>query len=66
MLEQSFQEHYRGIHEGIRRTGDIDWEKYDTTFTTSPETHMIHLILFRDGTHDRNGVLFDDIKVDVE
>ena len=64
--EQSFQEHYRGTHEGIRRTGATDWEEYDITFATSPETHMIHLVLFRDGTHDRNGILFDDIKIDVE
>jgi hypothetical protein len=59
--EQTLQKHYRGVHEGIRRTGNSDWEEYDTTFTTHPETHMIHLVLFRDGTHDRNGILFDDI-----
>ena len=26
---------------------------------------MIHLVLFREGTHDRNAVMFDDIRVEL-
>lgn len=49
--------------EGARLTGKTDWKKVVYDFTTTPETHMIHLILFRDGAKGRNPVLFDDISV---
>lgn len=49
--------------EGARLTGNTDWKHVVYDFTTSPDTHMIHLILFRDGAKGRNPVLFDDISV---
>jgi hypothetical protein len=61
--EELFQKHYRGIHEGIRVTGTTA-DEHTFTVTTGPETHMIHVVLFREGAHDRNNLLFDDIAVD--
>ena len=61
--EELFQKHYRGIHEGIRVTGTTA-DQHTFTVTTGPETHMIHIVLFREGAHDRNNLLFDDIAVD--
>lgn len=52
-----------GSQEGVRLTGTRDWEEQSFTFTTGPQTHMIHLIFFREGEHDRNPVLFDDIAI---
>lgn len=63
--EETFNKHYRGVHEGVRLTGNIDWEEHSFTFTTGPETQMIHIILFREGAHERSGVLYDDIKIEV-
>jgi hypothetical protein len=63
--EELFKEHYRGVHEGLRLTGSIDWQQHNFNFTSGPETRMVHLVMFREGTHDRSGVLFDDIRVDV-
>lgn len=61
--EDLFKEHYRGVHEGLRLAGNVDWQQRDFKFTSGPETRMVHLVLFREGTHDRNSVLFDDIKI---
>lgn len=52
-----------GSQEGVRLTGTRDWEEQSFTFTTGPQTNMIHLIFFREGEHDRNPVLFDDISI---
>ena len=60
--EETFKQHFRGSHEGVRLTGTTKGE-HGFTFTTGPETRMIHLILFREGAHDRNSVMFDDIKI---
>lgn len=60
--EEQFKQHYRGSQEGKRLTGTSKG-KHTFTFTTGPETQMIHLVLFREGTHDRNSVMFDDIKI---
>ena len=61
--EELFQKHYRGIHEGIRVTGTTA-DEHTFTVTTGPETHMIHVVLFREGAPDRNNLLFDDIAID--
>ncbi len=61
--EETFKQHFRGSHEGKRLTGTSK-EEHTFTFTTGPETRMIHLVLFREGTHDRNSVMFDDIKIE--
>lgn len=61
--EDIFQQHFRGSHAGKRLTGIIEGQQ-GFAFTTGPDTRMIHLVLFREGTHDRNSVLFDDIRID--
>ena len=52
-----------GSQEGIRLTGTRDWEEQTFSFTTGPQTNMIHLVFFREGEHDRNPILFDDISI---
>lgn len=52
-----------GSQEGVRLTGTREWEEQTFSFATGPQTNMIHLILFREGEHDRNPVLFDDISI---
>lgn len=61
--EDIFKQHFRRSHEGKRLTGKITG-KHSFTFTTGPDTRMIHVVLFREGAHDRNVVRFDDIKVE--
>jgi len=61
--EETFMQHYRGIHEGKRLTGTSTGE-HSFYFTTGPETRMIHIVLFREGTHDRNSLMFDDIRIE--
>ena len=61
--EELHNKHYRGVHEGKRVTGTTSGQ-HTFTFTTGPETHMIHVVLFREGAHDRNSLMFDDIAVD--
>lgn len=56
-------EHLTGSHEGIRLSGVREWEDHSFTFVTADDTHMVHLILFREGESDRKPVLFDDIRV---
>lgn len=52
-----------GSQEVIRLTGTRDWEEHTFSFTTGPQTNMIHLVFFREGEHDRNPILFDDISI---
>lgn len=62
--ETMAREHQSGSHEGIRLTGTReDWQEHAFTFTTSAQTGMIHLILFREGEAMRKPVLFDDIRI---
>jgi hypothetical protein len=61
--EETFNQHYRGIHEGKRLT-ETGTGEYTIHFTTGPETHMIHIVLFREGTHDRNSLMFDNIRIE--
>ncbi|WP_305042339.1 hypothetical protein [Geoalkalibacter sp.] len=62
---QSLDEKHRtGDHPGLRLTGSHDWQEHGFTFTTGPETRMIHLVLFREGTPDRAPVKVDDIRVE--
>jgi hypothetical protein len=60
--EEMYIKHFRGSQDGQRLTGKADGE-HTFTFTTGPETKMIHIVLFREGTHDRNAVMFDDINI---
>ncbi len=61
--EAGFNQHFRGAHEGKRLTGTAKGE-YSFNFTTGTETRMIHIVLFREGPHDRNSVMFDDIRIE--
>jgi hypothetical protein len=61
--EAQLNEFVTRSQEGVRLTGTRDWEKQSFTFTTDPQTNMIHLIFFREGEHDRKPVLFDDISI---
>jgi hypothetical protein len=61
--ESLVKQHLRGAHSGLRLTGSSDFEPRTFTFSTGPRTRMVHLVLFREGAHNRNGVLFDDIAI---
>jgi hypothetical protein len=60
--EESYIKHFLGGHEGRRLTGKGHGIQA-FAFTTGPETRMVHLVLFRDGTHDLNSLMFDDIEI---
>jgi hypothetical protein len=60
--EATFKEHFRASQEGLRLTGTVKGS-HAFSFTTGPDTGMIHLTLFRDGPQDNKGLLFDDIKI---
>ena len=60
--QELYNRHYRGVHDGRRVTGKAAGQ-YDFSFQTGPDTRMIHLVLFREGTHDRNSIMFDDISI---
>ncbi len=62
--EAMIREHQTGSQAGVSLTGHSDWTERTLTFTTSPRTRMIHLVLFRDGITDRQPVLFDDIAIE--
>ena len=53
-----------GSQIGVQLEGEtgLDTEQ-NFTFTTSPETNMIHLVLFREGEHNRKPLIFDDISI---
>jgi len=57
------EQHRTGQVDGVSFGGSQDWRERSFTFTTSPETGMIHLILHREGTPSREPVLFDDIRI---
>ncbi len=60
--EGTFKQHFRGVHEGKRLTAEVGGQQ-NFSFTTGPQTKMIHLVLFREGAHDRNSLMFDDIEI---
>ncbi len=55
--------HRSGEHPGVRVTGRQEWTEQTFTFTTGFNTRMVHLVLFREGTPDRNQVLVDDVAI---
>lgn len=57
------EQHRRGRHAGVTLDGSGDWTEQTFRFTTGPDTAMIHLILFREGTPSREPVFFDDIRI---
>jgi hypothetical protein len=60
--EDVYVKHFRNIHDGQRLTGLVDGT-YSFDFRTGGETRMIHIVLFRDGTHERKSLLFDNIEI---
>ena len=61
--DETFKAHFRGSVEGKRLSGTITGT-HTFTFTSGPDTRMIHIVLFREGTHDRNSVMFDNIGIE--
>ncbi len=57
------KEHQVGTQQGIKLSGKIEKQVQSFTFTTGPQTRMIHLVFFRDGAQDRNPVVIDDIEI---
>jgi len=63
--ESLLREHQTGALDGVRLKGKQGWKEHAFTFTTAAKSHMIHLVLFRDGTDDRKQpVFFDDIRIE--
>ena len=60
--EAIYQDHYQGFHEGLRLKGTVRGLQ-TFTFRTGPKSHMAHLVLFRDGPHDRSNVMFDNLEI---
>lgn len=55
--------HQLATRNGVQLTGRHPWAQHEFTFTTGPRTHMIHLVLFREGAYNRQPVLFDDLSI---
>jgi len=63
--ESLLREHQTGALDGVRLKGKQGWKEHSFTFTTAAKSHMIHLVLFRDGADDRKQpVFFDDIRIE--
>jgi hypothetical protein len=52
-----------GSRIGVSLQGKVEKQPQTFSFTTGPETEMIHLVFFRDGEHDRNMVAIDNISI---
>lgn len=59
------QQHQTGVQQGLELRGEHPWQTQQFRFTTGPETGMVHLVFFREGTADRRPVLLDDIRVEL-
>lgn len=57
-------QHRTGTHAGVRLSSSNNDTEQRFTFTTGPETGMIHLILFREGQADREPVLLDNLAIE--
>ena len=60
--KETYAKHYRGSHEGRRLTGKGHGIQA-FAFSTGPKTRMVHLVMFREGAHDGNSLMFDDIEI---
>ena len=56
--------HRTETHAGVKLTESCDWTEQMFTFTTGPDTKMVHLVLFREGTANRKPMLLDDISIE--
>jgi hypothetical protein len=62
--EELSKKYQSGAFAGIAVKNRSDWQNYSFDFTTSSQTEMIHLILYRDGNMDREQpVFFDNIAI---
>ncbi len=52
-----------GTQQLAKLTGQHTGEHLSTNVTTGRQTRMIHLLFFRDGTHDRNPVIIDNLEI---
>ena len=59
------QEHQTGVQQGLQLRGEQPWQNHQFRFSTGPNTGMVHLVFFREGTADRRPVLFDDIRIEL-
>lgn len=58
------KEHQTGANPGVTLTASQPWRHHDFTFTTSPRTGMIHVVLFHEGALDRTkSVWFDNLSI---
>ena len=63
--EEEVEEHQRDARDGMRLSGSVRLDDVQSfEFVTGPETRMIHLVLFREGPHNRTPLIFDDIRVE--
>ncbi|NJC87129.1 MAG: hypothetical protein FIB02_01120 [Desulfuromonas sp.] len=57
------EKHFQRAQVGVKLTGQHDGTRQSFTFRTGPNTRMIHLVFFREGTPDREPVIIDDIDI---
>lgn len=60
--EEVYEKHFQKVHPGQRLTGSVEGT-YSFEFKTGGKTRMIHIILFRDGKHARQSLIFDNIEI---
>lgn len=62
--EKLSKEYQSGAFAGIDLKGRNNWKNHSFDFTTSPQAAMIHLILYYDGSSDREKpAFFDNISI---
>lgn len=62
--EELCKKYQTGAVPGIAVKSGNEWQSYSFDFTSSPQTGMIHLVLYRDGNMDREKpVFFDNIAI---
>jgi hypothetical protein len=55
--------HLLATRKEVTVRGKRDWDRYSFSFRTSARTRMAHLYFYIEGKHDRNPVVFDDIRI---
>lgn len=60
--EKTYRDYFKNVQEGLRLTGKIT-DSFSFSFRTGSTTSMVHLVLFRDGAHDRKALIFDNIEI---
>lgn len=60
------EKHFQRAQPGVQLTGTHEGSVQNFSFHTGPETHMIHLVFFREGTPGREPFVIDDIEIKAE